>query len=104
MAPLGRAVLYAGVQPEDGSGRIPDSRDPGRADRLTLQGKKFAASEGRPGLDRTVLFGKHHGQVSLGQLELGLDLAALDGIAGALEPGPQFSLSSRKTGPQGGKR
>ncbi|WP_368649883.1 hypothetical protein [Brucella intermedia] len=37
------------------------------ADRLTLQQKR-TASEGRLGFDGALLFGKHDGQISLGQL------------------------------------
>ncbi len=49
-----------------------------------------AASEGRLGFDDAVLFGKRHGQISLGELKLRFDLAPLDGVAGVPQLGPQL--------------
>lgn len=43
-----------------------------------------AASERRLGDDRTHQFGKRHGQISLGEFKLCLDLAALGGIVQSL--------------------
>jgi hypothetical protein len=47
-------------------------------------------SEGRPGIDATVLLCRDDCQLGLSQLELGLDLTALDSVACVLQLGPQF--------------
>ncbi|MBY5379121.1 hypothetical protein [Rhizobium leguminosarum] len=45
-------------------------------------------SEGRLGADGAVLFGQHHDQFNLGDLELGFDLAAFGGLDAGIELGP----------------
>ncbi|WP_019280639.1 hypothetical protein [Rhizobium grahamii] len=52
---------------------------PDPAHRLPVQLQK-SRSKGRLGIDRTVLFGKRHGQISLGRSG-----GALGGIAGVLQ-------------------
>ncbi|TAU14512.1 hypothetical protein ELI38_35370 (plasmid) [Rhizobium leguminosarum] len=47
-------------------------------------------SEGRLGVDGTVLFAKHHDQLGLGDFELGFDLAALGGLDAGVQLGAQF--------------
>lgn len=44
-------------------------------------------SEGRLGVDGAVLFGQHHDQFSLGDFELGFDLAAFGGFDAGIELG-----------------
>ncbi|RUL97054.1 hypothetical protein EEQ99_28650 [Rhizobium anhuiense] len=47
-------------------------------------------SEGRLGIDGTVLFGKYHGQLGLGDFEFGFDLAALGGLNAGVQLSAQF--------------
>lgn len=47
-------------------------------------------SEGRPGIDATVLLCRDDCQLRLSQVQLGLDLAALRNVASGLQLGPQF--------------
>lgn len=59
------------------------------ADRLIFQQKR-AASEGRLDIDGAVLFSKHDSEISLGELKLDLDLAALNEITCIPQLGAQF--------------
>jgi hypothetical protein len=47
-------------------------------------------SEGRPGVDATLLFGPGNDQLGLGKFELDRDLAALAGVESVLEFSAQF--------------
>ncbi|CCM80111.1 MULTISPECIES: hypothetical protein [Rhizobium] len=76
-----RVRLPAGVSRDE----IPDSREARSGAPAPRPAAKEPPQKGRLGIDRTVLFGKRHDQISLGKFKLAPDLAALGGIAGVLQ-------------------